>query len=321
MPQAPFQIDPHLTGIHIAYKPREGEFLADIIAPRRMVNAELFEVDFLGTHEMFELHDDRVGRLSKPNEITFSSTRKQYSTEDHGLDSPIPQKDLDNHQVGPTPEAIATEGLATAIMLNREVRVAKAVEDVNNHKTENVETLSGTSQWSDYTNANPMDAILSALDTPLIRPDVAGTSTRAWRIIRQHPKVVEYVKGTGAGSDAQGMISRSQFAEALELSQFLVGQARGKGLPKNISAADTTPPRLWGDHFWMLCADPLAQLLNMNRPTFLLTAQFGTKTAGRIPDPDMGLDGGYRVRAGEKVKEVVISKECSYLFRNVVAAA
>jgi hypothetical protein len=318
MARAPFAIDPQLTSIAIAYK--NEEYIADLIAPRRMVNAELFEVDYLNIDDMFELQDDMVGRLSAPNQVTFSSTRQQFSTEDHGLDAPVPQKDMNNYQgVGASPEAIASEGVSELVMLNREVRVAKMVEDAANYKAGMSATLSGTSQWSDYTNSNPMDAILTALDEPLVRPTAAGTSRSAWRVIRQHPKVVEYVKGTGAGSDARGMISREQFREALELDAFYVGSTRAKNMPRNVSAAPVTPPRIWGKHFWLIGNDPMAQLINMNRPTFLLTAQFGTKVSGRIQDPDMGLDGGVRIRAGEHVKEVVISKECGYLFKNVVA--
>ena len=314
MARSPFVIRPDLTGIAIAYKNQD--YIADMIAPRKLVTAELFEVDFVNVDDMYELQDDLVGRLSQPHQVTFSSTRTPYSTRDHGLDAPVPQKDIDNYQgVGASPEAIATEGVTELVMLNREVRTAKIIEDPATYRTENVGVLSGTSQWSDYTNSNPISDILTALDNPLVRPTTGGCSLYVWRILRQHPKVLSYVKG----SLTAGMVMREEFAAALELDNFVVGTTRAKGLPRNISVAPLVPSRIWGKHFWLIGVDPLAQLVNMNRPCTLLTGQFGTKVAGEILDPDMGLKGGKRVRSGESVREVVVSKECGYLFRNAVA--
>lgn len=318
MARSPFQIQPDLTGIAIAYK--NDEYIADMIAPRETVNAELFEWDELNIDDMYEFQDDQVGRLSAPNQVTFSSARKQGSTSDHGLDSPVPQKDMDNYQgVGASPLAIATEGVTELVMLNREKRVVDIVQNNVNYKTGSKVILSGTSQFSDYANSNPVDAILTALDVPLVRPRVMVLSNYGWRILRQHPKVVESVKGTGAGSDARGVVARAQVAELLELDAVYVGTARGKATPRNVDAAASTPARLWGKHLALLGVDPMARLLNMNRPTFLISAQFGNRVAGTIQDPDMGLKGGVRVRAGEMIKETIITKECSYFFENAFA--
>lgn len=317
MARSPFAIQPDLTGIAIAYK--NDEYIADMIAPRELVNAELFEWDELNIDQMYEFQDDQVGRLSAPNQVTFSSERKQGSTLDHGLDSPVPQKDMDNYQgVGASPLAIATEGVTELVMLNREKRVADIVQSAANYKTSNKVVLSGTSQFSDSTS-NPVDAILTALDVPLVRPRVMVVSNYGWRILRQHPKVVESVKGTGAGSDARGILMRSAMAELFELEAVYVGTSRGKATPRNVDAAASTPARIWGKHLALLGVDPMAKMLNMNRPTFLITAQFGTRVAGTIQDPDMGLKGGVRVRAGEMVKEVILTKECSYFFENAFA--
>jgi hypothetical protein len=318
MARSPFQIQPDLTGIAIAYKNQE--YIADMIAPRETVNAELFEWDELNIDSMYEFQDDQVGRLSAPNQVTFSSTRKPGSTVDHGLDSPVPQKDMDNYQgVGASPLAIATEGVTELVMLNREKRVADVVQTAANYKAGNTIPLSGTSQFSDYTNSNPVDAILTALDIPLVRPRVMVLSNYGWRVLRQHPKVVESVKGTGAGSDARGVVARQQVADLLELDAVYVGTTRGKATPRNVDAAVSTPARIWGKHLALLGVDPMAKLLNMNRPTFLMTAQFGNRVAGTIQDPDMGLKGGVRVRAGEMVREVIMTKECSYFFENAFA--
>jgi hypothetical protein len=52
--------------------------------------------------------------------------------------------------------------------------------------------------------------------------------------------------------------------------------------------------------------------------TFGATAEYGSRISGRIEDPDVGLQGGYRVRTGERVKELVIAKDVGYFVQNAV---
>ncbi|EHF7717022.1 phage capsid protein, partial [Salmonella enterica] len=54
--------------------------------------------------------------------------------------------------------------------------------------------------------------------------------------------------------------------------------------------------------------------------TFGFTAQFGSRVSGSIPDPDMGMRGGQRVRVGESVRELIVAQDCGYFFQNAVSA-
>lgn len=311
-------IDPQLTGLSIAYKLRD--MVADMIAPYRPVQAELFEVDELDYLHFFELHDDSVGRLGVPNQVHWNSTRKQYSVEDHGLDAPIPNRDMQNYQgVGPSPRALMTESINHFLALNREVAVANLVQDPANYKPNLQQVLSGTSQWSDYAASDPIDTILAAKNVPLIMPNALVLSTWGWRVIRQHPRIIEAIRGTGAGIGAIGVGMREAVRELLELDYLIIGQARAVATPRNISAPAQTPPRIWGKHAALITINPAANLTASAEQTFLLTARHGGKIAGTIQDPDMGLQGGVRVRVGEKRKEVIISNEGCYFFENAFA--
>lgn len=55
--------------------------------------------------------------------------------------------------------------------------------------------------------------------------------------------------------------------------------------------------------------------------TFGMTARLGDKVAGRIFDPNMGMRGGYKVRSGESIKELIVAKQCGFLFETPVSAA
>jgi len=50
-----------------------------------------------------------------------------------------------------------------------------------------------------------------------------------------------------------------------------------------------------------------------------MTAEYGSRFAGTIPEPKVGLRGAERVRVGESVKELVTAADCGYLFDAAVA--
>ena len=53
--------------------------------------------------------------------------------------------------------------------------------------------------------------------------------------------------------------------------------------------------------------------------TFGFTAQYGSRIAGRIPDEDIGLQGGVRVRTGERVRELIVAQDAGFLIQNAVS--
>jgi hypothetical protein len=320
MAVAPFQRDPYLTGLMLAYKNESAAYLADIVAPYRSVNGSLYQWDQLELETFYEFQDDLVGRLSAPNRVSTRSTRKEASTRDHGLESPVPESDVKEYQgVGPSPEAIATMLVAELGKINREKRVSDIVFNGANYPTGLKETLSGTSQFSNPAST-PISKIRTALNAPIVRPNSLVFGMSGWTDFSSNPEVVEAIRGTGAGgTNARGIVTREEVARLFEVKNVLVGESRGRATPRNVDAAPSTPARLWGKHLALITIDPMAQLKNSMIPTFLLTARFGTPFAGRIVDPNMGLEGGYWVRGGEKVNETIISQECNYFFENAFA--
>jgi hypothetical protein len=73
--------------------------------------------------------------------------------------------------------------------------------------------------------------------------------------------------------------------------------------------------QVWGNSVAFIARDAMAD--NRNGTTFGFTAQYKTRVAGAVPDRDIGLHGGQRVRVGESVKEVISAPDLGYLMRNV----
>lgn len=307
--KAPFPIQPDLTAVAIAY--RNGRMIADDVLPRVTVGKQEFKYTKSELAEGFTQHDDTVGRKSKPNQVSWSGTEVTASTDDHALDDPVPQADIDNAPAGQDPRLKSVEFTTNLIVLNREVRTANLVFDPNQYATPNKTTLSGTSQWSDFANSDPVSAILNALDSMVMRGNILTLGRAVATKLFTHPKICKAVFGNN--TDA-GIVSREQIAQLFELDAVFVGEGW-----VNTAKRGQTPnmQRVWGKHASLLYRDTLADA--SRGTTFGFTAQFGTRIAGSIEDKDIGMRGGQRVRAGESVKEVITAPDLGYLFQSAVA--
>jgi hypothetical protein len=314
---APFVVQPQLTALAIAYKNQA--MIADQILPRVQVESPDFKYTVFTQADTFTIPDTRVGRTSAPNQVDWSATENTASVQDHALDQPVPYRDVKAAQAASAvagvmpvdPEARATEQLSDLILLDREKRAADLVFAAGSYASANVEVLAGTSQWSDFTNSNPINDILSALDQMIVRANTLTLGQAVWTKLRQHPKVVQAIYGTAATS---GVVTREQVAALLEIPNLIVGQGWLNSAKKG---QNPSLVRLWGKHASLLYINPLA--VSAKDLTFGITAQWGSRVAGSTPDSNIGMLGGTMVRVGESVKELVVANDVGYFFENAVA--
>lgn len=307
----PFPVQPELTAVAIAY--RNQRLIADRVFPYLPVGSTTFRYLKYTAAEGYTVPDTRVGRKSAPNEVEFSATEVEAKTESYGLDDPVPQHDIElAAAAGYDAIGRAVEGIMDLVLLDREKRCADLAFDDTQYAASNKVTLAGTSQWSDFTNSNPINDILTGLDACLIRPNVAVMGRAVFSKLVQHPKIV---KATYGDNTDAGVARLRDIAELFELEEILVGEAWINTAKKGQAASYA---RCWGKHVALIYRDPLA-LSTGQRPTFGFTARFGTRFAGAIPDPKIGLKGGQRVRAGEEVKEVICANDLGYFIKNAVA--
>ena len=313
-----FPVNPELTAIAIAFRNDASQLIADQVLPRIPVPKKFVYTSYT-VSQGYTVPATQMGRKSEPNMVDFGGVLNNVECVDYGLDDLVPNDEVAAWEAMPKPATggpvnplqLSTMMLAGLIQLDREVRVAGKVFNASAYSGTNQATLSGTSQWSDQVNSNPLNAIVQALDVPLVRPNVLVIGQQAWTMLRQHPKIVQAI---GHSAQLGGYASIQQVAELLELQNILVGRAF-----YNTAKKGQTPvyQRAWGKNAALLHIDQLAAQLE--QPTFGWTGQFGTKIAGDIPELKTGLRGGVRVRCGESVQEVIASQDAGYYFQSVVA--
>lgn len=309
MANAPFPIDPDLTALAVSY--RNEQMIGDFVLPRVRVAKQEFKWFRNALSDDFTVPDTRVGRKSRPNMVETGGTEVADFTVDYGLEDAVPLADVQNADSRYNPLARAVTYTTNLIELDREIRVANLVTTLGNYASAQRATLSGTSQWSDFTNSNPVNAMLVAMDAMIMRPTIAVMGQPVATALMQHPSVVQTVNRTSQG---RGVVMLSDLAAVLGLRQIYVGQAWVNTARKGQTAAYS---RAWGKHCALLNIDLQADASRGS--TFGFTAQWGDRIAGSEFDRDIGLRGGQRVRVGESVKEVIAENTLGYFFQNAVA--
>lgn len=310
MATRPFPINPTLTAIAIAYRNPDIALIADQVLPLTPTDQEFKYLKY-DLAQGFTVPDTRVGRKSAPNEVEFGAIEVQDKCIDYGLDDLVPNEDIEADNQGVNPLGTASMYLSNLVNLAREQRAAALVFNTNSYAAGNKATLAGTGQWSDQVNSNPVNAIGDALDVPVMRPNIAVFGQITWTKLRRHPLIVQAIMGTNQGA---GMVSRQAFADFFELQDVYVGAGFANGAKKGQSAAMS---RVWGKHAAFIYRDRAAG--PQAGVTFGFTAAFGSKIAGVMDEPKIGLTGSQRIRVGERVKEVVCATDLGYWFENAVS--
>lgn len=308
MSKAPFPIQPELTAIAVMYSNKK--MIADQVAPRIPVGKEIFKYLKHDMAEGFTVPDTKVGRKSAPNQVEFTATEVTDATQDYGLDDAIPQSDILNAPPNYDPLGKSVLFTSNLIELDREVRVANTVFNANNYGSSNKVTLSGTDQISDPAS-DPVGLFTDILDGMVMRGNIMVVGRPAYSQLVRHPDIVS---GFNRNAGVKGKATKEYLMELFELDDILVGEAFVNTARKGQSA---TLARAWGKHISFVYRDPTAD--NQRGATFMLTAQFGTRVAGSMPDEDIGLRGGQRVRVGESVKEIICANDLAYFVQNAVA--
>ena len=309
---APFVVNPVLTAIAISYE--NAKLIADAVLPRVPVATPQFIYSVFNKADSFTIPDTKVGRKSVVNQVDYAVTQTPAGVTDHALEEVVPQMDKAIAQAYGNmidPEAIATEQVSDLLALDREQRASNLIFNANSYATANKATLSGTGQWSDFTNSDPLTAILTAMDGMLVRPNQLVLGRPVATKLQTHPKIVQAFHGNNG---AYGLAPLEFIASMLGLDEVIVGESWFNTAKKGQTI---NTARLWGKHAALLYKSPVS--ISTNSMSFGVTAQWGDRLTATYQEPKIGLRGSTVVRVGESVQELVLANDLGYFFQNAVA--
>lgn len=260
----------------------------------------------------------------KVEEVEFSAASNEATIKDYGLDDVIPITDIDEAKAAReqksstyNPEMATVAGLTNLIQLGREVRAARLVEDPSSYDaTRRLLIPSVNDKFSKFDTSDPFAVLNAGMLKPLVyRANTIAMGQEVWEVLKRHPKLIKVIKG---GHTEDGAITRQQFADLMEIDQdkLLIGvsmvNAAARGQPANLV-------KVWGNAIALLYVDSQKQAPDDNILTWGFTAELGSRIAGSIDAPEVGLKGGRRVRVGEQVQEIVCAKSFGYLIQEPIA--
>jgi hypothetical protein len=223
-------IDAALTNVCVAYS--NPNFVADLVAPPVAVRKQsdrYFIYD--AEREKFRSSNDKRAPGAEASEVDFALSNDNYYCEDHALESVIPDEERENADPPIQPEIDRTEFLMEKILLNKEIALASRIQTGTDIPGE---TLSGTGQWSDYTNSDPVaevEAHKATIQAAVqVIPNTLVLAYDVYAKVRLHPKVTDRTQYMQLGTAGPNTL-----AQLFDVERVLVARTL-----KNVAAPGQT---------------------------------------------------------------------------------
>jgi len=235
-------IDKLLTNVSSAYIP-EG-FISESIFPEVMSMQKTGKLAKYGTDHL-RLEQTVIGGEGEYSRIrTIVRSNTSYSIEGHGLQSIVTEDDYQNSEKPYDAEADETMGITSTLMVGKEKGLADVLADTA-ILTQNT-TLSGTSQWNDYGNSDPVDDFITARqavkDGCGFAPDLAIMGWDVAERLRYHPGLLDAL---GFKDNRPGGLNDKELASVLQVKRVLIGSASYESAKKGQSSSLAS---IWGKH-------------------------------------------------------------------------
>lgn len=304
-------VDPVLTNCAIAYQ--NAQMIAPAIFPEVPV-AKQSAKHFVYGKDRFRLNENKRGTGAQSNEVTLSlTTGNAYYCEDHALKMFVSDEDVENAEIPNAPFQDASEFLMDQHLVNFEKEVADLVTSTAN-LTSNT-TLSGTDQWSDYTNSSPLTDIETGKATIFsnigVNPNTAIISKTAWDKLKHHPELLERIKYS-----QKGQITTDLLASFWEVDRVLIGGAYYNSAKEGQTDATS---QIWGKDVVLAYVAPRVapKIMTLGINYKWTAKQLQAKRMRGVSEDDR--EGTY-VRLGGWYYDVnIVAPGAGYLLKSVVA--
>lgn len=300
-------IDPILTTVAQGY--RNANFIGSALFPAVPVDQRGGKIVAFGKEDFMIYRTARAPGTNTPR-VQFGYSSSSYALEQHALEGQVPFEQMqDARQVpGIDQGQLAVRKVQSIIGLRLEKAQADLATTAANYPTGNKTTLSGTAQWSDYTNSNPSAAIETAKDAIRakigLRPNVVVLGAAVFSTLRQHPAIIDRIKYTG-----RDVVTTELLAALWGVDRVVVGDA--------VYASDAgTFSDVWGK-FVVVAYTDTTGLMDMGVPTFGYSYQLRGYPVVERPYEDRNAK-SWIYPVTDEVMPVIAASSAGYLYSAVV---
>lgn len=304
-------VSPLLTNITLAY--RNEEYIAEKILPVVPVVKDTAQIATYGMDNL-RIEESLRAQGSGANEVNHSVTLgDHYVLKDHALKEFVSKEEEDNADKPITPRIDATENLTDRMQVIKEKELADAMANTG-VVTQNV-TLSGTDQWSDFTNSDPFDDIKTGMEAVRtgsgMMPNTFVMSYAVMMTLMIHPDVIARLVNVTVVTSAM-VIQALQLAFP-NIKNVWVGSAQYNS---GVEGGTDALADIWGKHFWVGYVSDKPRLKSRS---FGFTYQApGQNRQVKVLAYDEDKEGRF-VRINDKYDQKLVDNKCFYLIKSCIA--
>lgn len=221
MPYKNSRVDQVLTNLSLDHRPMG--FICDMVLTPLSVMKWSGKIGGYGNQHL-RLKSSRVydRGVYKTVQTVEYNTNTSYELVNHGLQDIVTERDREEVEAPFMIENDVTMGLADILKREKEYQISQLMRMTSTYKSGNTVTLSGNSQFSDFSNSDPTrifsDAINQVVSASGVIPETAIIPYRVLQKLRSHPKLTGIYGSTGKFEQ----ISVDQIKSALGIKEILV---------------------------------------------------------------------------------------------------
>lgn len=299
------RVDPVLSNVALQYQ--NDAYIADQILPVKTVS-DSTGIYYKYDKSKFRDEDSERAQGSPANEVdSVGLSTTSYATTDHAFKNAIPEKVQDQADDPLDPVQDEVEGLREKLLIAKEKSLASYMANTSN-LSQNT-TLSGTDQWSDYENSDPIgdvrDAKESVHSSIFKKPNTLVLGKQTFNQLKEHPDIIDRIKYSQMGVATEELMAR-----VFDVDQVLVG---GSGENTATEGQSDSMSYIWGKHAWLTYIAPTQRLKQI---TFGWTITYQQARVKRWFDDDREAT---MVRVNEDYTQEIAASEAAYFIKNAVA--
>ncbi len=299
-------VDPALSNVSIKYT--NDTFIADLLLPMLKTSKQTGKYY---VYDKANLRVDKTNRAagSAANEIDFGvSPTGTFACDDHALKGFVVDEVQDQADAALNPLIDETETVTEKLMLDRETNAAALLFSTANI-TQNT-TLSGTNQWSDYSNSDPIGDVRTARTTihaaTFKKPNTLVLGKQVFDMLIEHPQIIERIKYSQLG-----VVTAELLARLFQVEQVIVGEA---GSNTAVEGQTDSLSYIWGKYA-LVCY--IAPQIRLKMLTLGLTFTYSQRIVKRWRDEDR--EGTYVRIGNDNYVQKLVAAACGYLIAGAIA--
>lgn len=238
------RIDPLLSRLSVAYQ--NADYIAERILPiipTKKVTGKYYIYDKSKFRKVRTLRG--IGAVS--SEVGYGVTQSDtFTCLDHALKELVPDELKDQAESPMNPEMDAVENVAERFLIEKEYDLAAYM--ANHSNLTNYAELTGTEQWNDHANSDPIDDIETGIESVRSKIFKAANTLvlgqQVWNKLKHHPDLIDRIKYGGFGK-----MSLQSLADLLDLDQVIVGAA---GREEGREGQNSSIGYIWGKDAWLI---------------------------------------------------------------------